>query len=107
MVGEMRRTRGEVVLEARFPMLLRYPGSGMRPSERISSLDNLKTRRGMYLATIHDVLSTKQRDVVGCARLLARAVLSATLRFFPTVKIRRSERKVSTSVVSARYFFRW
>jgi len=41
--------------EARFPMHLRYPGSGMRPSERISSLDNLKMRRGMHLMIIHGI----------------------------------------------------
>ena len=91
--------------EARFPMHLRYPGSGMRHSERISSSDSLKMRRSMYIVTIHGILFTEHLDLIGYAKLLVPAVLSATLRFFPMVKTRRSERRVSTSVVS-RYFFR-
>ena len=61
----------------------------------------------MYLVTIHGILFTEHLDLIGYAKLLVPAVLSATLRFFPMVKTRRSERRVSTSVVSARYFFRW
>ena len=105
MVGEMRRTRGEVVF-----------GGKISYAPQIPWIRNATFRENIFFGQPEDeeryatcdytryILFTKQLDLIGYAKLLARAVLSATLRFFPTVKIRRSERRVLTLAVSGRDF---